>query len=40
MATLEFLSEFRVREGQSDVLKAQWYIVAVCIFRLQYEDMT
>ncbi|KAH6972732.1 hypothetical protein BKA56DRAFT_676550 [Ilyonectria sp. MPI-CAGE-AT-0026] len=28
MATLEFLSEFRIREGQSDVLKAQWYIVA------------
>ncbi|KPM39813.1 hypothetical protein AK830_g6728 [Neonectria ditissima] len=28
MAELEFLSDFRLREGEDDVLKAQWYIVA------------
>ncbi|KAK7415661.1 hypothetical protein QQX98_005693 [Neonectria punicea] len=28
MANLDFLSEFRIREGEADVLKAKWYIVA------------
>lgn len=29
MATLDFLSAFRSREGEDDILKATWYIAAV-----------
>ena len=29
MTALEFLREFEAREGQIDILRAQWYIVAV-----------